>query len=338
VTYPGDLVPLSFPPCNRYNRMRISLFGPIAHPRVLAPNRYLAPGEADIRLEGRNKLISHGENVEELRPITPVSLRTFQKIIYSFYRKHGRTFPWRITRNPYHILVSEIMLQQTQTERVTEKYEQFLTHFPDFPSLARAPLREVLCVWQGLGYNRRAIALKNIAHTVVAEFHGNLPSSPEGLITLPGIGRATACAICAFAFNKPVVFLETNIRRVFIHHFFQGLNGIKDSEILPLVEKTLNTSNPRTWYFALMDYGAMLKKQWPNPNRKSAHYQKQSPFEGSDRQIRGMILRALTVEVSLSEREIVRRLGIEPERVRRNLIRLQREGFLRKRRNGFTIV
>jgi len=270
--------------------------------------------------------------------VTPDTVRAFQRLIYRFYKEHGRTFPWRRTRNPYHILVSEIMLQQTQTDRVTQKYEQFLTHFPDFPSLDEAHLREVLRVWQGLGYNRRAIALKNIASAVITEFHGNLPSCPDALVSLPGIGRATACAICAFAFNKPVVFLETNIRRVFIHHFFRGLNGIKDSKILPLVEKTLNTSNPRTWYFALMDYGAMLKKQWPNPNRKSAHYQKQSPFEGSDRQIRGMILRALTVEVSLSEREIIRRLGIDPEGVRKNLIRLQREGFLRKRRKGFTIA
>ena len=183
--------------------------------------RYLVPGEADIRLEGRNKLISHPDNADDPWTVKPDTIRTFQRLIYRFYREHGRTFPWRRTRNPYHILVSEIMLQQTQTERVEEKYEQFLTHFPDFPSLAEAPLREILRVWRGLGYNRRAIALKNIASAVITEFHGNLPSCPEALISLPGIGRATACAICAFAFNKPVVFLETNIRRVFIHHFFQ---------------------------------------------------------------------------------------------------------------------
>jgi A/G-specific adenine glycosylase len=189
-----------------------------------------------------------------------------------------------------------------------------------------------------LGYNRRAIALKNIASAVITEFHGNLPSCPEILISLPGIGRATACAICAFAFNKPVVFLETNIRRVFIHHFFQGQNGIRDTEILLLVEKTIDTPNPRKWYSALMDYGAMLKKRHQNPNRKSAHYQKQGPFEGSDRQIRGMILRALTTELSMSEREIVRRLGMDSGRVRRNLTQLQQEGFLRKTRNRFAIA
>jgi A/G-specific adenine glycosylase len=230
------------------------------------------------------------------------------------------------------------MLQQTQTERVVEKYEQFIHSFPDFSSLARAPLREILKVWQGLGYNRRAIALKRIAQTVMSKFHGKLPSFQDALMALPGIGRTTACAISAFAFNQPVVFIETNIRRVFIHHFFPNENSIKDSEILPLVEKTLDTSNPRKWYFALMDYGVMVKKENQNPNRRSAHHQKQAPFEGSNRQIRGMILRALTMESPISQREIVRRLGIDPERVKKNLIQLQGEGFLKKRGNQFTIA
>jgi len=104
------------------------------------------------------------------------------------------------------------------------------------------------------------------------------------------------------------------------------------------VEKTLDTSNPRKWYFALMDYGVMLKKQYQNPNRKSAHYQKQPPFEGSNRQIRGMILRTLTAESPISQQEIAKRLGMDPERVKGNLIQLQREGFIRKRGNRFTIA
>jgi A/G-specific adenine glycosylase len=216
-----------------------------------------------------------------------------------------------MTHNPYYILVSEIMLQQTQTERVVEKYGRFINSFPDFSSLAQAPLREILRTWQGLGYNRRAIALKKIAQTVMTRFHSNLPSSLEELMTLPGIGRVTACAICAFAFNQPVVFIETNIRRVFIHHFFQN---------------------------RLMDYGVMVKKERQNPNRKSAHYQKQSPFEGSNRQIRGMILRVLTMEAWISQREIVERLGIDPERVKSNLLQLKREGFIKKKGNRFTIA
>jgi A/G-specific adenine glycosylase len=230
------------------------------------------------------------------------------------------------------------MLQQTQTERVREKYETFIASFPDFASLAQASLREILRVWQGLGYNRRAVALKKVAQTVMTRFHGDLPSSPEALMSLPGIGRATACAICAFAFNKPVVFIETNIRRVFIHHFFQEENDVKDAQILPLVAETLDTSNPRKWYFALMDYGTMLKKQYQNPNRKSAHYQRQPPFEGSNRQIRGMILRTLTAESPLSQREIEEKLGKNPERIKGTLIQLQKEGFIKRNRGRFAIA
>ena len=262
----------------------------------------------------------------------------FQKLIYLFYPEHGRDFPWRTTHSPYHILVSEIMLQQTQTERVAEKYEQFINAFPNFSSLARAPFYKILRAWQGLGYNRRALALKKIAQRVMTKFHGNLPSSVEALMTLPGIGRATASAISAFAFNEPAIFIETNIRRVFIHHFFQNESSIKDTEILPLVEQTLDTSNPRRWYYALMDYGAALKREGQNPNRRSAHYQKQAPFEDSNRQIRGMILKALIMKSNVSEREIVRRLKMNPERVRRNLIQLQKEGFIEKRGNRFTIA
>ena len=270
--------------------------------------------------------------------LAPEAVYVFQRLISLFYREHGRNFPWRTTHNPYHILVSEIMLQQTQTERVAEKYERFINAFPSFSSLARAPFYEILRSWQGLGYNRRAMALKEIARTVMTKFHGNLPSSLDALMTLPGIGRTTASAISAFAFNEPAVFIETNIRRVFIHHFFQNGNRIKDTEILPLVEQTLDTSNPRRWYYALMDYGASLKGEGQNPNRRSAHYQKQAPFENSNRQIRGMILKALIMKSNVTEREIVQRLKMDPERIRRNLIQLQKEGFLEKRGNRFTLA
>jgi A/G-specific adenine glycosylase len=232
---------------------------------------------------GKNEFFPYRENANGARHLMPATVRAFRKLIYDFYREHGRAFPWRATHNPYHILVSEIMLQQTQTERVTDKYESFVNSFPDFSCLARTPLREILGAWQGLGYNRRAIALKEIAQRVIRDFQGNLPPSLEGLMSLPGIGRATAAAISTFAFNKPAVFLETNIRRVFIHHFFRNEDKVNDNEILPLVKQTLDTSNPRRWYHALMDYGVMLKKRHQNPNRKSAHYHKQGPFEGSNR-------------------------------------------------------
>lgn len=270
--------------------------------------------------------------------LTPDIISAFQEAIYTYYRQHARQFPWRRTNNPYHILVSEIMLQQTQTDRVLEKYESFLRAFPDFHSLAKAPLKEVMKIWQGLGYNRRALALKKMAQRVATEFRGDLPSRVEVWMSFPGIGRTTASAVVAFAFNKPTVFIETNIRRVFIHFFFQNQANIKDSEILPVVEKTLDNSHPREWYYALMDYGAMLKSKYENPNRKSAHYRKQARFQDSNRQIRGMILKALITESAMSEAELVQRLKLSPARIKPNLIQLQKEGFIRNRGNRFLIA
>ncbi|MCX5885463.1 MAG: winged helix-turn-helix transcriptional regulator [Proteobacteria bacterium] len=274
----------------------------------------------------------------KVRTLTPAAVRSFQKTIYQYFSTHARDLPWRNTDNPYHILVSEIMLQQTQVERVIEKYGQFIKQFPDFYRLSRAPLRKILMMWQGLGYNRRAIALKQIAQRVVEEFHGHLPSDVEVLKTFPGIGEATAGAVAAFAFNQPAIFLETNIRRVFIHHFFSHKATVRDTEILPLIKKTLYTSNPRKWYYALMDYGVMLKKEQQNPNRKSAHYQKQSPFEGSNRQIRGMILRALMKEAPLSKSEIAKIIGRAVQDINDNLVQLQKEGFIKKTGRKFTIL
>ncbi|KAB2835132.1 MAG: A/G-specific adenine glycosylase [Candidatus Brocadia sp.] len=270
--------------------------------------------------------------------LTQATVRKFQEKIYQHYRIHGRELPWRMTHDPYHILVSEIMLQQTQVQRVMGKYEPFLSAFPNFSSLARASLRRVFREWQGLGYNRRAIALKQIAQRITEEFHGNLPSSVEVLMTFPGIGGATAASISAFAFHKPTVFIETNIRRVFIHSFFPGRTNIRDTEILPLVEQTLDTSHPREWYYALMDYGVMLKQRQVNPNRRSAHYQKQSPFQGSNRQVRGMILRACASESYLSEQEIAQRLQISMEKIKTNLVQLEKEGFIKRKRKKITLA
>jgi A/G-specific adenine glycosylase len=262
------------------------------------------------------------------KKITHSRVARFREKIYQHYAVHGRKMPWRASRDPYHILVSEIMLQQTQVERVVPKYEQFIATFPDFFSLAQAPLREILARWRGLGYNRRAISLKKISQRVVAEYQGNLPDSVETLQTFQGVGPGTAGAICAFAFNKPAVFIETNIRRVFIHCFFAGRNGIKDKEILPLVERTLDTRCPRTWYHALMDYGVMLKHEEHNPNWRSAHYSRQSPFRGSNREIRGLILRILLEHGSLPKVELIRSVGRNPERVRPIIAQLITEGFL----------
>ncbi len=285
----------------------------------------------------KKSIPSSPRQVKRKKLLTPVQVRAFRKEIYDHYHAQGRDLPWRKTRNPYHVLVSEIMLQQTQVERVLEKYEQFLAEFRDFYSLALAPLRTLLAVWQGMGYNRRVLALKALAQKVVNEHHGKLPSDPERLLALPGIGKYTAGAVLAFAFNKPVVFMDTNIRRVFIHEFFHERENISDKDILPLVQQTLDASDPRKWYNALMDYGAMLKKEHGNPNRRSAHYTRQSPFENSNRQVRGMILKTLVKEAPLTVAQLVKKTGMETERVKKNLAQLEREGFIKKKGRMFTL-
>jgi A/G-specific adenine glycosylase len=233
------------------------------------------------------------------------------------------------------------MLQQTQVTRVLKKYTEFISTFPNFNSLASSPLNKILNVWQGLGYNRRAIALKKIAKIITAKYSGILPSSANILITLPSIGKYTASAILTFAFNQPTVFIETNIRTVFIFFFFPHKIDINDGELLPLIEKTLDTENPREWYYALMDYGAMLKKAYKNPARRSSHYYKQTPFIGSNRQMRGQILKILTNKGEMSLEEIKRSLKINSKsthmKVSRNLLQLNKEGFIKKDEKKFRI-
>ncbi len=271
----------------------------------------------------------HGKNFHTLvkRDHLPSKvIHLFQGVIWQHYRKHGRTFPWRETDNPYHILVSEMMLQQTQTARVISKYNEFVSAFPDVPTLASAPLRDVLLVWQGLGYNRRALALHRTAQQVMVELDGQLPSDPEVLQRFPGIGSYTAAAIAAIAFNKPTVFIETNIRTVFLHYFFERPEKITDSDILSLVKATLEKENPREWYYALFDYGAMLKRERKAITRVTQR--RQNPFRGSNREIRGRILRVLLTHESITTQELVKLLNQNSERVRQILAQLQKEGLI----------
>ena len=260
--------------------------------------------------------------------LTVRAIELFRSIIWSYYRTEGRDFPWRETADPYHIFVSEIMLQQTQVERVRKKYCLFIETFPDFAALASAPLEDILHVWQGLGYNRRAKALQAGAQRVMREFGGALPRDESVLASFPGIGTATAGSIAAFAFDMPSVFIETNIRRVFIHFFFQGQYEVSDREILPLVEATLDRGHPREWYWALMDFGAMLKNHIPNPNIRSSRYRRQPPFKGSDRQLRGKVLRHLLSSGPASKDELFKALKADPTRISRIIGDLIHEGFI----------
>lgn len=227
---------------------------------------------------------------------------TFQETVWDYYQKHGRQLPWRQAEadgsfDPYKILVSEIMLQQTQVNRVTPKFQAFLKQFPDLGTLAAASLGDVLIAWSGLGYNRRAKYLHDAAKQLVSK---NRPWKLEDLTACKGIGQNTAVAVNVYAYNQPQVFIETNIRTVYIHHFFTSLaigsHPIADQEMKPLVEQTLDHENPREFYWALMDYGTHLKTSVGNAARRSQHHTKQSSFEGSRRQIRGRVLRSLILK------------------------------------------
>jgi len=256
-----------------------------------------------------------------------MEMQDFKQTVFDHYAKSGRSFPWRENHDPYAILVSEIMLQQTQTDRVVPKYEAFLKAFPTIQDLAAASMSDVLLLWQGLGYNRRGIALQRAAQAMVEHHEGKVPQQEDELVSLPGIGPYTAGAIIAFAYNKPVVMIETNIRRVFIHHFFHDESDISDKQIFPLIEASVDHDNPREWYYALMDYGAWLAKQFPNPNRRSKHYTKQSSFEGSNRQLRGMLMRIGLKQPQVTLEELVHATGASPEKIKAAVLSMQQEGF-----------
>lgn len=263
---------------------------------------------------------------------------TFQNHIWDYYARNGRQFLWRHNEDPYAVLISEVMLQQTQTARVVPKFERWMIEFPGFQSLAQASLRDVLCAWQGLGYNRRALFLQKTAQIISKEYASVLPADPNLLLTLPGIGKNTAGSICAFAFNMPTVFIETNIRAVYLHSFFPGKEKVKDNEIETLVAQTIDKRNPREWYYALMDYGVALKQQLVNPSRKSAHHAKQSKFEGSHRQIRGAILRLLAQQGTMRGELFKDQIKRKPEEIHKALHELIHEGFIACKDNSYSIV
>ncbi|MCA9325917.1 A/G-specific adenine glycosylase [Candidatus Saccharibacteria bacterium] len=264
--------------------------------------------------------------------------RQFVDTVWQFWRKEGRhDLPWRQTTDPYRILVSEVMLQQTQVERVIPKYRVFMKRWGSARALARAPLAEVIKAWQGLGYNSRAKRLRECAEVVVSEYQGHFPADYGALKALPGIGPYTAGAVMAFAFNKPAPIIETNIRSVYLHHFFADATDVPDEAIMALVTRTLATENPREWYWALMDYGVYIKKTFGNPNSRSKNFAKQSRFVGSDRQIRGAIVRMLT-EVMCTRKVLHKRLSqFDMVRIDVQLEKLLAEGMIEKRGQRFAL-
>jgi A/G-specific adenine glycosylase len=248
-------------------------------------------------------------------------------MVYEYFRKHGRDFPWRKTTDPYAVLVSEVMSQQTQIERVVPKYLAWVRQWPTVRSLTKASLSEVLVMWSGLGYNRRAKLLYELSNVVVRDFGGKIPDEERVLLSLPGIGPYTAAAIRAFAFNRPVVAVDTNIRSVYIHHFFPTQNQVGDADLMPFIEATIDKTQPKVWLSALMDYGAHLKTQGINPIFRSRHYSKQSALKGSVREVRGYILATLTQKRTVNQKELVQRF--DQDRVTQATCGLVKDGLVK---------
>jgi A/G-specific adenine glycosylase len=253
--------------------------------------------------------------------------KEFKKIVLTHYRQAGRKFPWRGC-DPWGVMVSEFMLQQTQVERVIPYWEKWMSLWPKPRDLTKASLEDALREWSGLGYNKRCYNLRCSAIIIEEGFGGKVPDTPKALLDLPGIGPYMSGAIACFAYNYPAAFIETNIRSAILHHFFPDSDNVKDSEIMPILEELLDRDDARTWNYALMDYGASIKKTTENPNRRSAHYARQSTFVGSFRQARGSVIRALVSMGPGNAEEIGLASGLDGEKLYRVLEKLKTESLV----------
>lgn len=304
----------------------------------------------------------------------------FRSLVRSEGVRLYRDLPWRRTCDPYKIWLSEVMLQQTQVARVETRWQEWLDRFPTVGDLAAAPVSDVLTAWQGMGYNRRALSLKKAAETIAQEYDGAFPRSVKELVALPGIGPATAQGIRSFAFDLPGVYLETNVRTVVLHHLFPDASEVSDKELTPIVEATCPAAvctdevdeatvrlqlagrfadpqdardTPRAWYYAMLDYGAYLKKTVPNPSRRAKAYTRQSKFEGSRRQKRAEAVRMLleaqaqgmagvttgAVTMRLSEVELAAGRPSVDEALAASILEdLEREGFCCREDGAWRIV
>ena len=258
------------------------------------------------------------------------ALEAFRDTVWDYYRANRREMPWRGIDDAYGVLVSEVMLQQTQVSRVTTRWTEWMAVFPTIDALAAAPLAVVLERWQGLGYNRRAVALKRCAEQVSERFGGILPADPALLATLPGIGPATAGAVVDYAYEVSAPFIETNVRAALIHSFFADADDVPDRDLRPIAEAVWDRDDPRGWGYALTDYGVHLKRTLPNPSRRSRHHVRQSPFEGSRRQKRARLLRAVLARPGVDTGTYAAETGVAAGEALGLLEALAGEGFLRR--------
>ena len=256
-------------------------------------------------------------------PVPAMSLEAFRTKVEARGRDLYRDLPWRRTRDPYAIWVSEVMLQQTQVSRVDGRWQRWLERFPTVEALAAAEQAEVLLEWQGMGYNRRALALMRAAQAICEQ--GEFPREARDLCRLPGIGPATAQGIRAFAFDLPGVYLETNVRSVFLHELFPEEVGVTDRRLEPLIAAACPLVDVRGWYYALLDYGAWLKRTVPNPSRRSRSHVRQTGFEGSHRQKRAAVVRLLLAarQDGIDAATVARELSAMEERAGRDSVEVR---------------
>jgi A/G-specific adenine glycosylase len=264
--------------------------------------------------------------------------------LLAWYRPRRRAYPWRRTRDPYRVLVSEVMLQQTQAARVAPAFERFLAAFPNVDALAAASPGDVLRAWDGLGYNRRALALSATARTIVREHAGRVPSDPGALRSLPGVGPYTTGAVASIAFGAPVVAMDTNLRRV-IARAALGVEAddAPPQRLLELAGSWLDVRDPGAWNQAVMDLGREVCRPRPRCDRcpiaRSCRFlatgavlrparRRQGPFEGSGRQTRGAIVRVLRDGSPATMATLARRAALEPSRVAHAVRDLHREGLV----------
>ncbi len=281
----------------------------------------------------------------------------FVRNILSWYKTHGRDLPWRQTHDPYKIFVSEVMLQQTQVERVVPKYKEFLKKFPTAKKLAQAQTAEVIQAWRGLGYNRRALFLQRAAQKIQSDFGGRFPRERELLRTLPGVGEYTARAILSFAFLEPVAVLDTNHRK-FYQRFFSSKKLLADSQLLTKADEFTAGLGKRSraevyaWNQAIMDFMTAVAQEntdslvqrftqsYPGNSIQKKLRKKTIPFKKTDRFIRGRIVDALRDSGSLNMEEV--RHGMFPDftadRLERVVINLIKDGLIKRKKQSIVFI
>lgn len=271
-------------------------------------------------------------------------LASGRRALLAWYEPRRRSYPWRKTTDPYKVLVSEVMLQQTQVSRVVPTYRAFVRRFPSIRVLAAARLREVIVAWDGLGYNRRALALSESARLIAREHGGRVPEDPAVLQELPGVGPYTAAAVASIAFGVPRAAVDTNVRRI-VARTVDGVDGgeVGAARVRALADEWLDRGDPGAWNQALMDLGREVCRPHPRcdvcPLRTvcrfaergrspSSNGRRQPAFEGSFRQVRGAVVRVLRKEAGASFDELVERTNADPERLRAAVERLHAEGLV----------